>query len=328
MHKYLLLTLLSFPLFADDTPQEEAALEEVHLETPGLIEPSIYNQQLQVPEEPRSKVDALIFPHKSSFITVGLSSLIPGLGHIYLGDLVTGGSLFTTYGLTAFNWLRSDNEFTYLSRGIIAQNTWFYNVFASYRDVRLFNGPSGYSYQMPRETLSELSLAPFQLSILKKKEVWGGLLGLLTAALLIDYAVYPKDAHIHLNYTTSVPSFFALPIGIGEEAFFRGYMQSIFSEYFNDKIGMALSSIVFGAVHISNAKLIDPSLRSRYYSFGIPFITLGGLYFSLITNKNHSLKESVAVHTLYDFTLFLLESLSTSSLQPHQPKTFAISFAL
>lgn len=131
----------------------------------------------------------------------------------------------------------------------------------------------------------------------------------------------PEDAHIKPastkgeNYYPPV----AFPIGIGEEALFRGYLQSQLSETFNPVAGIIFSSIAFGAAHIPNAQGMEPDEQRRYYTYGIPLITAFGAYFGWLTYKNRSLQESVALHSWYDFTLFALKAFTQQSAATGRP---------
>ena len=120
--------------------------------------------------------------------------------------------------------------------------------------------------------------------------------------------------------------FFALPVGISEEALFRGYLQSQLLEKLNPFGGILISSLAFGASHISNATLMQKEDRWRYYSFSIPLITALGAYLGWLTHKNHSLQESVAVHTLYDLVLFTGSALATKAAIGHSEFALAIPF--
>lgn len=251
----------------------------------------------------------LDLPRKNSFVAVGLSFLFPGLGHVYLGDMQTAGGLIGGTGLAV--GVGSAGGPFLAPAFITIQNTWNYGIYAAYRDVRLFNRDAGYSYKMPTDSLADLSYAPFNFRILKKPEVWGGFLGALAIAVTTSYFAYPKEAHIrpHLSSRTAALPLLALPIGIGEETFFRGYLQSQLSEWLTPWGGIALSSLAFGASHIPNAQFLEPQDQWRYYAFTLPMITAFGGYFGWLTHKNHSLKESVALHTWYDFVFFAATAL-------------------
>ena len=99
-------------------------------------------------------------------------------------------------------------------------------------------------------------------------------------------------------------SFRAFNIGVGEEAIFRGYIQSFLMERLSPTASIITSSIIFGAAHMGNASGMDAATKKRYYTFSLPLITTLGGYMGWLTHKNHSLKESVAVHAWYDFAVF------------------------
>ena len=173
-------------------------------------------------------------PYKSPFLAVGLSVIFPGLGHVYLGDMQTAGGLMGSTGLglglaTSHPSSRSIRK----NSGSVVMDISFYGIYAAYRDVRKYNGNSGYSYKMPNDSLGDLSYAPFKWSIIKKPEVWGGLLGALAFAFASPHLFNPKNARSKVGLSSSNRKFpaMALPVGIGEEALFRGYLQPVFSEW-------------------------------------------------------------------------------------------------
>jgi membrane protease YdiL (CAAX protease family) len=206
---------------------------------------------------------------------------------------------------------------------ITFEKTWEYGIYAAYRDVRLHFGNGGFLYKMPTESLADLSAAPFQMSVLKKPEVWGGFLGAFAVAIGLSHLTAPKkteEARIHgASKRSSLLPVVALPVGIGEEAFFRGYLQPVFSEMTNPTGGLILSSLAFGAMHIPNAWDMEKQDRRAYYKFGIPFITAFGAYFGWVAQKNQSLKEGVALHTWYDFTIFAISAAATETATTGQP---------
>lgn len=306
-------TLLYSSTIDSPLPQIPLEHEEIQDSLPNMA-PSISQKfQLQTPPiEP---------PRKSPGLAATLSFLLPGFGHVYLGDMKTAsgllGSSFLTIGLASYpeadTSLRSSSIIT-------AQSIWSYGVYAAYRDARLFNRNVQYSYKMPTDSLADLTFAPFRFKILKKPEVWGGFLGILGVAMGTSYFLFPKEARIQHNLSSRLehPAI-ALPVGIGEESLFRGYLQSQFSEWINPWSGIALSSLAFGAAHIPNAMMLEPEHRWRYYSFSLPFITGIGAYFGWVTYKNRSLQESVALHTWYDFVIFAAASLATQSASVGRP---------
>ena len=314
MKAFFSLLALSTALYAlpdelIDTMQEQeiATTEEVALLEPEFIQNPVTSKEL-MPTDPIVKPS-----YKSPFLTTTLSTLFPGLGHLYLGDYGTASALIVSAGLgNALVYEQLKRDSLNIPTLVTVQNIWSYSLYAAYRDVRSYNGETGYSYKMPKESLYDLTLAPFRLSVLSKPAVWGGLLGTLAIASTIAYFAFPQEAYIHLSSKMEMP-LMAFPIGVGEECLFRGYMQSQLSEYFSPWGGIILSSLAFGAMHIPNAQALEHEYRWRYYSFSLPFITALGTYFGWLTYKNQSLKESVALHTWYDFTLFLAGALASQA---------------
>lgn len=244
---------------------------------------------------------------KSAVLAATLSTLVPGLGHVYLDDMQTAGSLMgSAYLGIGLSFSPHLSESTRTFSLLTAQNIIFYGAYAAYRDARLYNGSSGYKYKMPTDSLASLSYAPFKASIVKKAEVWGGLIGALALASYMTHLFYPKNACIKSSLSskgTFMP-IMALPVGIGEESFFRGYLQPALSEPLTPLGGIVLSSLAFGAIHIPNAQALPAEHRWRYYCCSLPLITAIGCYCGWLTYKNNSLQESVALHTWYDLVIF------------------------
>ena len=181
---------------------------------------------------------------------------------------------------------------------------------------------------MPTDSFKDLCLAPFSLRVLKKPEVWGGLLGTLVLATGVSY-LYSKLEVLPLCKISANDArpLSAFTTGLSEESLFRGYLQSSLSESFSPIGGIILSSLAFGAAHIPNASYFSSEDRKKYYAISIPFITCSGAYLGWLTYKNKSLQESVALHSWYDFTLFTLQRAVVHSAMIGKPNfAFSISF--
>ena len=194
------------------------------------------------------------------------------------------------------------------------QNTWSYGIYAAYRDVRKHNGQFGYQYKMPMESFDELAMAPLSLKILKKPEVWGGLIGEFALAIAVAYFTLPKEHVKKASLRPVLSPFMSFPIGLGEEALFRGFLQSCLSEFLTPWGGIVVSSLLFGTAHLSNTIGMSSKDRKEYYRLAIPLITTGGFYYGCLTYKNHSLQESVALHTWYDFIVIGLGSFAGEAI--------------
>lgn len=303
--KYLILILCTFSLlYGESAGEVELSLDAL------TLQPSVTPQDLLLPTPPLQP------SRKNSFLAVGLSSLLPGLGHVYLGDMKTAGGLMGSAGVCIGLASFSQSESSILNSMVAVQSTWSYGLYAAYRDVRIYNGQSGYRHTMPTDSLADLTLAPFRWSILKKPEVWGGFLGAIGLVLGTAHLIYPKEDRVQTSLSSNgeMSPLIALPVGVGEESFFRGLLQSQLSEAFTPWGGIVLSSLAFGAMHIPNAMLLEPEKRQGYYTFSLPFITLFGAYFGWLTYKNHSLKESVALHTWYDALIFGVSALANRAM--------------
>lgn len=322
----ILIVLLCVTSFLHAAPPEEdvesiapAALESQEIAsleiTPLLQQQSTLSLDI-LPPLPSTK--------KAPWLAATLGFL-PGLGHIYLEDPSTAGAFLGTVGgglilISSKTIQQNDSVFNVIST--TTSNSILYSPYAAYRDARLLNGSSHYSYRMPTDSLEDLILAPFKWGVIKKPEVWCGVLGSLTAATLLSTLA----SNVSLNtYRASLglDSFCALPVGVGEEAFFRGYLQSAISEVSNPVAGTILSSIIFGAAHFPNGgSLSDPGVW-RFHAFILPLITGIGAYCGWLTHKTHSLQASVALHTWYDFIIFLEQGLlKKEKAAITTPKTF------
>lgn len=291
--------------------------------------PSFTNPSLPEIKEP-PKAPILAKPERNSFFATTLA-FVPGLGHVYLGDLRTAGALFGSASLSS-GLEKNKNTHAY-SQLFSSQNITFYSVYAAYRDVRINNEQKGYRYKMPTDTFEDLAFAPFRWSVIKKPEVWGGLLGSLGAATLVTYLFFEPDSHIKCSTNQTILPFAAFSIGLGEEAFFRGYLQSFFAERMRPEAAIVTSSLIFGAAHIGNILTVENDQIvlvenwKEYLAFGIPFISSLGGYMGWLTHKNQSLKQSVALHAWYDFFIFMGQAVATPSAMAGSPRfAYSLSF--
>lgn len=305
-------------IFSHESIESAIITQSSSIQSPVIAQPPLSFDEIQ-------PLTPLFKQKKSVFWSVGLSTLFPGLGHVYLDDPVTAAGLFgsSSVGLTVA--LSSHSKNAVMTSVIGVQNIYFYGIYAAYRDVRNWNGQTNYRYKMPTDSLNDLTTAPFNLSVLKKPEVWGGFLGAMGLASAISFLM---PAHLHLSSSNMhLSPLNAFPVAIGEETFFRGYLQSNLSEYSPPWVSIALSSLLFGAAHLGNAQGLDSESKGNYYSMCIPFISAFGAYLGWMTHKYRSLKESVALHCWYDFTLFACTALakSTPKAATGRPSIFAIS---
>jgi membrane protease YdiL (CAAX protease family) len=220
-----------------------------------------------------------------------------------------------------------------------AQNIWLYGIFAAYRDARALRADAGYRYPMSRESLTDLVSAPVRPRVLARPWFWAGLPILLGGALalgsLIDDGLITSDRRRLFDCGGGVrflgrcfgkPAGYALgeayyaalflPVGVGEEAVFRGALQPGLSEWFGPWGGWATTSLLFGAAHIGNFASGRPG-EARAALVALPFITVTGSYLGLVSMKTGAqLETSVALHFWYDFLLSTAAFISDPDDQP------------
>ena len=76
--------------------------------------------------------------------------------------------------------------------------------------------------------------------------------------------------------------------GVGEELFFRGWMQGLLTNKFGPWVGIVIVSLVFGLAHY---------LSSTYAIYA----SLIGLYLGIIYQVSGNLYLVMAIHAVYDF---------------------------
>jgi membrane protease YdiL (CAAX protease family) len=286
-------------------------------------------------------------------MAAGFSVLCPGCGYFYLGETERGlAYLGATAGLVVATLVAFDHHTD--REGVVQQypgratpflmglqNLWLYGIFASYRDARLARGDLGARYPVAREQLSELLFAPFNPRVLKSPWVWAGLPALLGGAVGLGVLFnhlsgepatqmtrsltdgggvqffgkhYGAGAGVALGETYNLSLF--LPVGIGEEAAFRGVIQAGLSETPLDLWGgWAVGSVIFGALHTLN--FVGKENGAREAALAVPYITLTGSYLGfLYIHSRFSLAQGVALHFWYDFLLSTIDFVADPDHQP------------
>ncbi len=289
-----------------------------------------------------------LFPwRKKPGTASGLSLLCPGCGQLYLGNTAEGiAQLGTTAALLASTvLLLRDQELaldgTAQSRrvplgiltAIAGQNLWFYSIFDAYRDARVARGDYGYRHAITRESLGDLTSAPFRPSVLASPWVWAGVPIAVGAGVLASYLAAPEEFRdknsifevdkvnvlgrrfSRLGGFGAGESYYAglfTPVGVGEESLFRGLIQTEMEERFGTYGGLAVASLMFGAVHVLNF-LDDPGGAA----VAVPVISVLGSGLGLAYQRTgYQLETSVAMHFWYDF---LLSTVAFAIDPEHQP---------
>jgi membrane protease YdiL (CAAX protease family) len=93
-------------------------------------------------------------------------------------------------------------------------------------------------------------------------------------------------------------------VAIGEETFFRGWVQSGLARALGEIPGWLLGSFIFGAAHSFNALVMPAADRPLYLAVYVPFITVAGSYLGFVYQRfGYSLAPSVALHFWYDLVV-------------------------
>jgi membrane protease YdiL (CAAX protease family) len=282
----------------------------------------------------------------------GFSVLCPGCGYFYLGNYqralayLAGAGGLAVAGAIVFNHSPRDYDGTHdggrsTPLFMAIQNLWFYGIFASYRDARLARGDLDAHYPVARENLGDLLFAPFNPKVLKRPWVWVGLPVMLGAAVGASLLIsggssskmgesmrtlndsggvsffghqYAKGPGVALGEAYNMSLF--LPVGVGEEALFRGVVQAGLSE---TPLGLwggwAVGSAIFGAAHTFN--FIGEADGVRTAALAVPYLMVTGSYLGYVyVRTSFSLLTGVAVHFWYDFALSTIDFIADPDHQP------------
>ncbi len=250
--------------------------------------------------------------------------IIPGGGHMYQGDWGKG-LLFATTEVTLFTssivLLLKDKKKTdmaALNLLTLFQNEHFYNIYSAYQDARIKIKNENYLSDISKENALDLLTSPFDLNILGR---WTFLLptafvGGITAWLMSDSDRSVKIRSSGASWAFPLLGGQATTIGVGEEAYFRGYLQSEFKELFkNEWLAIGSQSVAFAAAH--DIYVDDPKLPkiARYWPGALRFTFAA--YAGWLTERNkYSIRENIAMHAWWDFTLLSGEYLLTGKVEP------------
>ncbi len=240
------------------------------------------------------------------------SAILPGAGQASNGDYGDAALHFGVFAVSVYGALRykdrsdyldadkrydEDNNREFINRTTLhydyavrlASDTTLYSGYAAYRDARQRDN-SGFRTPAPRESLGDLARAPFSFDYLSRPTTFIPLA--VEAALLYHYRdskdaygiyraddVSERDLHV-FNLTANEMT------AVGEEAFFRGFLNNEFSSRYGDNTGLAVSSVIFGLAHTGQGQTAN-ALQA----------TAAGFYFGWLHQKNgYATGEGVALH--------------------------------
>lgn len=246
------------------------------------------------------------------------SLLYPGVGQIYNGDPLTGIAHMGSYTALVSNYFRGTehpdyilpqnrydgvNNIIHTNRqtfetdfyGQTAFNVNLYSIYAAYRDARQHPGNlRGYSTPPPQESLGDVFIAPFRPSLLARPTTFLPLLLPLYIATQKptreDLVIVPDNT---ITRTELRRGYFLehWGVAIGEEAFFRGYVNNGLSDWWGEGWGLAGSSVLFGLAHSGN-----PGQATGGGAF------LYGLYLGWLHQRNdYDMSQGIAIHFWWNF---------------------------
>jgi hypothetical protein len=235
-----------------------------------------------------------------------LSAILPGWGQATQGDYGTAAAHFGVFAASLSvglhyqgkpDYLKDDARYSggnteYVNQSTlrsdfglrVATDTALYSSFAAYRDgrsrdARLYRTPA------PKESLSDLALAPFSWEFLSRPTTFIPLAIQALAASRDRYGLYrypdvsQRDLHAY-NFTAN--EFTA----VGEEGFFRGFLNNEFSDRWGNGWGLAGSSAVFGLAHNGQGNTANVFQAAA-----------AGAYLGWVQQRNDfQIGEGVAIH--------------------------------
>ena len=246
-------------------------------------------------------------------VIAGVASLIvPGTGQAANGEYDVAAMHFGVFAVSVYGVVHYRNQSDYLdpdqrydednNREFINRTTLkydyaarlatdvaLYSSYGAYRDARQRDN-SGYRTPLPGESLTDLAKAPFSIEYLSRPTTF---IPLAIEALVLyhdngspdAYGIYrandvsESDLYV-FNFTANEMT------AVGEEAFFRGFLNNEFSNRYGDGWGLAASSAVFGLAHTGQGQTANALQAS-----------LAGVYFGWLHQRNgFQTGEGAALH--------------------------------
>jgi membrane protease YdiL (CAAX protease family) len=265
-------------------------------------------------------------------------SLIPGAGHVYLGDTGTG---LAYAGLTAAflaGAVEVDRRNDDLGRDdevnvplLLADKVWEYSIFTTARSALAADGVDLRARRFDDTPTRELLAAPFGRQALRP-EVWGAaLLGVAVGAVaanhrdggrLVDVErVRMLGANYDRDDATWLYGGSAFGVSLGaataEEGIFRGLIQPLVQAEGGEEKGRWVVAGAFGAAHLVG-------LDGDWNVGGALFATAAGGYLGWLYDRDGArLAGPVAAHFWYDFALLA----TIWALEPDEtPFGFGVEF--
>ena len=245
------------------------------------------------------------------------SLLVPGLGQVVNGAYVSGPLQYIAYGglINRATTYEEKPDFIFANRREVkASMEWRINettleadvartlafdlqLFSAYDAYRIArNRPehmAGYRTPAPSENLFDLLIAPYRPSNIFRLS---SLIPILLAASAAsgtpgrDEPVYRYEGNLTRKRLRERQYLQFTGVGLGEEAFFRGYLNTSLSDTWGETWGLIASSTLFGIAHTGEQGSANPGPAG-----------VAGLYLGYLHQKNnYTLGQVVAIHTWWD----------------------------
>jgi membrane protease YdiL (CAAX protease family) len=107
-----------------------------------------------------------------------------------------------------------------------------------------------------------------------------------------------------LFFIVTIPAIIFSPIG--EEIFFRGFLQEALTSNFSLKKSMVLESLVFGLVHIFHHGLVRADGQIHFYWSGLLWVMLmfcTAYGFAMLRKNSGSLLPSIVAHAVFNLVM-------------------------
>jgi membrane protease YdiL (CAAX protease family) len=257
------------------------------------------------------------------------SFAFPGLGQLCTGERGVGAGMVAlgaaeigaaVYAATAVEVAPGEKVLEHPAVGLPLvgfQDLYVYSV----ADMLILRDRATRQLYAPPDSTVDLLAAPFNLEVMKRPEVWGGLAAILAVGIGVSLALegevdtsnVGEDPNIlgqRFRPEAGYPLGFGIlgglftHVGIAEEALFRGYLQSALARKYGETGGLIAGSLIFGIVHAPNALAFEGDDRRNYLLYAVPTITALGTYLSWVYKEaGYNLAPSTAMHFWYDFLL-------------------------
>ena len=264
---------------------------------------------VKAPDRPRS----IFWSPLLTFVLPGVDQLIesqiPQAG-LYAGTAVTGLGitiLAARQSLRVSGSTRNDYDDLATLGSQVFMAAGSFSAYSSFRSAARTHQPEGrFTFLTKEERVDDLLKAPFDFSLLEKRNTWIPLL--IALGLGVVDVTSNREPLSHNSYNIQNAAFgtsFSYLAGTNEEALFRGWLMPVLQDRFDSNFWSNTATAgIFAAAHLG-------SVRVPIAQF------LLGWHLGHVAQKNEwTLRESIFIHTWWDIILFTADYLEKSKNDP------------